>query len=62
MPVQTNDWLSTEEGKSIADDATTVDRGGGGLVDELDDDLAHMYDLDVTWGSNMDAFLQDRRH
>ena len=54
-----HDSLSTEEGP-VADDESTSDRGGGGLVDEVDDDLAHLNDLDVTWGLDSDAFLQER--
>ena len=37
------------------------DRGGGGVVDELDDDLAHLNDLGVTWSFDLDSFLQERR-
>ena len=53
------------EGGSIADDESTSDRGGGGVVDELvdklDDDLAHLNNLDVTWGFDLDVFLRERR-
>ena len=31
------------------------------MVDELDDDLAHMDDLDVTWGFDLNAFLPESR-
>ena len=55
-----HDSLSTEEGGSEADDESTSDRGGGGVVDELDDGLARLNDLDMTWGFDMDAFLQER--
>ena len=37
------------------------DRGGGGVVDELDDDLVHLNDLGVTWSFDLDSFLQERR-
>ena len=30
-------------------------------LDELDDDLAYLNNLDVTWGLDLDAFLQERR-
>ena len=30
------------------------------MVDELDDGLAHLNDLDVTWGFGLDALLQER--
>ena len=30
------------------------------MVDELDDGLARLNDLDVTWGFGLDAFLQER--
>ena len=33
---------------------------GGGVADELIDDLAHMNDLDLTWGFDLDAFLRER--
>ena len=32
----------------------------GGIVYELDDGLAHLNDLDVTWGFYLDAVLQER--
>ena len=55
----------TEEEGSIAHDESTSDRGGGGVVDELvdklDDDLAHLNNLDVTWGFDLDVFLRERR-
>ena len=64
VPAQTNDSLPTVEGGSIADDEGTSDRGGGGvvdaLVDELGDDLAHLNNLDLTWGFDLDAFLPER--
>ena len=31
----------------------------GGVVDEPDDGLAHLNDLDVTWGFDLAAFLQE---
>ena len=61
VPAQTNDSLSTRERGSIADDESTSDRGDGGVVDELDDDLAHLNDLDATWSFDLNAFLQERR-
>ena len=65
VPAQTNDSLSTEERGSTADDESTSDGVGGGVVevvvDELEDDLAHLNNLDVTWGFDLDAFLQERR-
>ena len=30
------------------------------MADKLDDDQAHLNDLDVTWGIDLDAFLQER--
>ena len=48
VPAQMHDSLSTEEEGSEADDESTADRGGGGVVDELDNGLAHLNDLDVT--------------
>ena len=33
---------------------------GVGVADELIDDLAHMNDLDLTWGFDLDAFLRER--
>ena len=50
-----HDSLSTEEGGSEADDESTSDGGGVGVVDELDDGLAHLNDLDVTWEFDLDA-------
>ena len=38
---------------------STSDRGGEGVVNELDDDLADLNDLDVTWGFDLDAFVQE---
>ena len=58
-PAPMHDSLSTEEGGPEADDENTSDRGGGGGVDELDDGLARLNDLDVTWGFDLDAFLQE---
>ena len=31
------------------------------LLDELNDDLAHLNDPDMTWGIDLDAFLQEHR-
>ena len=31
-----------------------------GFVDELDDGLARLNDLDLTWGFDLDAFLEER--
>ena len=59
-PAPMHDSLSTEEGGSEADDESTSDRGGGGVVGELDDGLARLNDLDVTWGFHLDAVLQER--
>ena len=47
VPTQANDSLST-------------DRGGAGVVDELDDSPAQMSNLDVTWRLDLGAFLQER--
>ena len=52
--------MSTAEGGSEADDVSTSDRGSGGVVDELDDGLAHVNGLDMAWGFNLDAFLEKR--
>ena len=42
---------------------TNEDGGGGaGVGDELDDGLAQVNDLDVTWGFDMDAFMQERTY
>ena len=32
------------------------------MADEPDDGLAHLNNLDVTWGFDLDAFLQERAH
>ena len=56
-----NDSRSTEEEGPIADDENTSDRDGRGDVHELDDHLAHLNDLDMTWGFDPDTFLQERR-
>ena len=61
VPAQTDVSLYTGQGGSIADDESMSDRGGGGVVDELDDDLAHLNDLGVTWSFDLDSFLQERR-
>ena len=52
--------MSTEERGSVADDESTLVQGGWGVADELIDDLAHMNDLDLTWGFDLDAFLRER--
>ena len=39
---------------------STSDRGGGGVVGELDHGLAHLNDPDVTWGFDLKLFLQER--
>ena len=59
-PAQENDSLSTEERGSVADDESTLVQGGWGVADELIDDLAHMNDLDLMWGFDLDAFLIER--
>ena len=51
VPAQMNDSLSMEEGGSEANDGSTSDQGGRGVVDELDEGLACLNDLDLTWGS-----------
>ena len=45
---------------SEADDVSTSDRGGKGVVDELDAGLAHLNDLYLSWGFDLDAFVQER--
>ena len=50
VPSQAKDPLSTEKGGSEVDDVSTSDRGGGGVVDELNDGLSHLNGLDVTRG------------
>ena len=61
-PAQANDCLSTEKAGSEADDLSTSDRGDGGLVGVLDVGLAHLNDLDVMWGFDLEAFLEERIH
>ena len=51
LPAQMNDSLSMEERGSEANDGSTSDQGGRGVVDELDEGLACLNDLDLTWGS-----------
>ena len=58
-PAQMHDSLTTEEGES-EDNESVSDRRGGGVLDEPDDGLARLNDLDVTWGFDLDAFLQER--
>ena len=48
VPAQMNDSLSIEEGGSEANDGSTSDQGGRGVVDELDEGLARLNDLDLT--------------
>ena len=62
VPAQMHDSMCTEEGGSETNDKSTSNRGGGGVVDELEDGLTHLNDLDVTWGFDLDAFLQERAH
>ena len=59
-PAEACDPLSTEKGRSEADDVSTSDRGGGGVMNKLDDGLSRLNDLDVTWGFDPDAFMQER--
>ena len=49
-------------GGSKAADVSTLDRGGRGVVGELDDGLVHLNDFDVTRGFDLDAFMQERAH
>ena len=49
-----------ENGGSEAGGVSTLDQGDGGEVDDLDDGLAHLKDLDVNWGFDPDAFMQER--
>ena len=55
-----HDSLSQEEEGSEVDDASTSDRGGGGVMDEKDEGLARLTDLDVTWGFDLREFLRER--
>ena len=55
VPAQMNDSLSMEEGESEANDGSTSDQGGRGVVDELDDGLVRLNDFDLTWGFDLDA-------
>ena len=51
-----------DDGGFIADDESNKsDRDGAGVEDELDDDLAHLNDLDVTRGFDLDAFVHENR-
>ena len=59
---RTNEPLFTPDGVSIRDGESTSSRGGGVLVDEPDDDLAHLNDVGVMWGFDLDAFVQECRH
>lgn len=53
--------LSTEEDEGLEADAeNTSDRGGGEVVDELHDGLAHMNNLNLTWGFELDASFEGR--
>ena len=60
VPGQMHDSLSQQEGRSEADDESTSDRGEGGVIDEQDEGLDRLTDLDVTWGFDLHAFLQER--
>ena len=62
VPAQVNGSMFTEERGSKADDVSTSDRGGGRVVDEMDDCLASLKDLDVAWGSDLESFLHKRTH
>ena len=55
-----HDSLLTKEGASETDDESTSARGGGEVVDELEDRLAPLTGLDVAWGFDLDAFFQER--
>ena len=48
-------FLSTEDGGFEADDDSTSDPGGGGVVDELNDGVAPLNDVDVTWWLDLDT-------
>ena len=62
VPVQMHDSLFQEEGGSEADDESTSygDGGAEGLMYEQDQGLAHLTDLDMTWGFDLHAFVPDR--
>ena len=60
VPAQANGPLSSVEGGFEADDLGTSDRGDGGVVYELDDSPDHLNDLDVTWGFDLESFIQER--
>ena len=60
VPAPMHDSLSQEEGGSEADDESMSDGGGGGVMDDKEEDLARLTDLDVTWGFDQHAFLQER--
>lgn len=56
IPVQPNDSLSREEGGSWADES---DGYRGWVVDQQGDGLAPFNDLDMTWGLDLDLFIQE---
>lgn len=58
VPARAKDSVPTR--RVGPDDGSTSDQGGGGVVDEQGDGLAHLNDLDVTWGFDVDAFRQER--
>ena len=49
-PAEMHDSLSKKEGGYEADDESMLDRGGWGMVDELDDGLPRQNDVDLTLG------------
>ena len=50
-------WLSPLDFHFFhTDDESTPGQGGWGVADELIDDLAHMNELDLTGGFDLDAF------
>ena len=59
VPAQAKNSRSTRAGGSEADDvvSTSDGGGGGGVVNELDDGPAHLNDLVLKWGIDLDACL-----
>lgn len=55
VPGQNNDILSRKRGGAAADDESTSDRDGRGVIDELDDGLTHLNDLALTCGFDLNA-------